>query len=235
MKENRPPVFPATLWEEMKDCRWEFPNPTDASEEGLLAVGGDLSPTTLLCAYAKGIFPWTDHPITWWSPDPRTIFELERFHVPRRLERQIRSGPFRVTFDTCFRRIMEECARPVPGREETWISQRFIDGYSLLHQQGFAHSAECFHGETLVGGLYGIAIGGFFGGESMFSRVSGGSRMALTMLIRHLRERGFKLFDAQVPNPHLHFLGAVDIPRGEYLRRLKQAISLDVSFAEGAL
>lgn len=215
---------------ELEKCNWEFPPVEKTDSSGFLAVGADLELPTLLKAYSSGIFPWTDNPITWWSPDPRTIFEMDRFHVPKRIERILRSGKFQIKFDTCFERVMEECARPAPGREKTWISKKFIEAFTRLFQNGFAHSSECFLSGELVGGIYGVGIGGFFGGESMFSKVPNGSRLALTAMIRYLRSRGYILFDAQVPNPHLEFLGALEIPRGEYLRRMKFAVSMDVSF-----
>ena len=179
------------------DNRLRFPDPSLADEEGLVAVGGDLSVPRLLLAYRSGIFPWTVDPITWWSPDPRAIFELDRFHVPHSLARVIRKGVFHMTIDRAFRRVVAGCAMPAPGRESTWISPNFIEAYTRLHKKGHAHSVECWQGEELAGGIYGVAIGGFFSGESMFHRASNGSKAALYHLIQHLRKRRFVLFDAR--------------------------------------
>src|SRR5438874_6643537 len=149
------------------DQRLSFPDPRRADAEGLVAVGGDLSVDRLLLAYRSGIFPWTADPITWWSPDPRAIFEFNGFHVSRSLSRVIEKNIFRITIDRAFREVMEGCAEPAPGRGKTWITQEFIEAYGELHRLGHAHSLECWQGHTLVGGIYGVAIGGFFAGESM--------------------------------------------------------------------
>jgi leucyl/phenylalanyl-tRNA--protein transferase len=212
------------------DRRLRFPSPCLADAEGMVAIGGDLSVPRLLLAYRSGIFPWTVNPITWWSPEPRAIFELTGFHVSRSLGRVIRKGVFRPTRDRAFRRVMECCAAPAPGRRSTWISSEFIEAYTELHEQSHAHSLECWQGRQLVGGVYGVAIGGFFAGESMFHRVSDASKAALFYLIEHLRERGFELFDIQMLTPITARLGGVAIPRAEYLRRLARAIGKSVSF-----
>ena len=205
--------------------RWRFPDPGSADEDGLVAVGGDLAPGTLLAAYRAGIFPWSDGPITWWSPDPRAIIPLDGLHVSRSLARTIRSGVYRVTFDTAFREVIAGCAVPRPGREETWISPAFIEAYGRLHDLGWAHSAECWLGDRLAGGLYGIAIGAWFGGESMFAAERDASKVTMAALVQRLHARGYRVFDAQVMNPHLATLGAVDIPRPEYLARLGDALA----------
>jgi leucyl/phenylalanyl-tRNA---protein transferase len=212
------------------DHRLRFPSPDRADTEGLVAIGGDLSVPRLLVAYRSGIFPWTVDPISWWSPEPRAIFELDGFHVSRSLARLIRKGVFRITLDRAFRRVMEGCAAPAPGRRSTWISPEFIEAYTRLHQLGHAHSLECWQGRQLAGGIYGVAIGGFFAGESMFHRVSDASKVALFHLIEHLRGRGFVLFDIQMLTPITTQLGGVTIPRQEYLGRLNQAVKLVVSF-----
>ena len=165
-----------------------------------MAIGGDFSVPRLLLAYRSGIFPWTVEPITWWSPEPRAIFELDRFHVSHSLAKVIRQGVFRVTVDRAFRRVMQGCAAPAPGRRSTWISPEFIDAYTQLHEQGHAHSLECWQGRRLVGGIYGVAVGGLFAGESMFHRVSNASKVALFHLIEHLRRQGFVL----VRHPDAH-------------------------------
>ena len=195
-----------------------------------MAVGGDLSVPRLLLAYRNGIFPWTVDPITWWSPEPRGIFELDRFHVSRSLARVIRKGVFRTTVDHAFRRVMEGCAAPARHRRSTWIRPEFIEAYAQLHEQGHAHSLECWQGRRLVGGIYGVAVGGFFAGESMFHRVSDASKVALYHLIEHLRCQGFVLFDIQMLTPITAQLGGITIPREEYLHRLAQAIQMPVLF-----
>lgn len=212
------------------DQRLRFPSPHSADAEGLVAIGGDLSVPRLLLAYRRGIFPWTVDPVTWWSPDPRAIFELDRFHMSRSLACVVRRGLFRTTIDRTFRHVMEGCAASAPGRRSTWISPEFIEAYTQLHQKGHAHSLECWQGRQLVGGIYGVTIGGFFAGESMFHRVSNASKVALFHLIEHLRERGFMLFDIQMLTPITAQLGGVTITREEYLRRLREAISKPVAF-----
>lgn len=222
MRTVRPPVWLGTrLW---------FPDPRRADAEGLVAVGGDFSPERLLLAYRKGIFPWTDDPITWWSPDPRAIFDLETFRPPRSLARFMRKRPFEITRDRAFRRVMEGCAAPAPGREETWITPAFIEAYTRLHELGHAHSVECWRGGELVGGIYGVSVGGFFAGESMFHRADNASKVALCALIEHLRARGFALFDIQMLTPVTRQLGGIEIPRDEYLKRLALAIALPCTF-----
>ena len=212
------------------DHRLRFPSPVHADAEGLVAIGGDLSVPRLLLAYRSGIFPWTVDPITWWSPEPRAIFELDGFHVSRSLARIIQKGVFSITVDRAFGRVMQGCAAPAPGRRSTWISPEFIDAYTQLHQQGHAHSLECWQGRRLVGGIYGVTIGGLFAGESMFHRVNNASKVALHHLVRHLRERGFALFDIQMVTPATQPLGAIEIPRHEYLQRLSAAVRMKCAF-----
>ncbi|MEJ0001266.1 MAG: leucyl/phenylalanyl-tRNA--protein transferase [Verrucomicrobiota bacterium] len=207
-----------------------FPNLQTANREGLLALGGDLSVARLLLAYRSGIFPWTDEPLTWWSPDPRAIFELERFRPPKRLEPKLRNNPFTITFDHAFAEVIHACAEPAPGRESTWISLRFIEAYVELHRQGHAHSVEVWLDDKLVGGVYGVAINGFFAGESMFHRVTDASKIALCRLFDHLRERQFELFDTQVLSPLTARLGAIEIRRRDYLERLASALRKPVRF-----
>lgn len=210
--------------------RWRFPRPETADEDGLVAVGGDMKPGTLLLAYRNGIFPWTSDPITWWSPDPRAVIEPAGLHVPRSLAKLLRRRPFTVTFDRAFRAVMEGCAAPRPGREETWISARFIAAYSELHRLGHAHSVECWRGERLVGGLYGVSAGGLFAGESMFSTETGASKAALVALAARLAEKRFPLFDTQMVTPVTALMGAHEIPRAEYLARLREAVKLSRAF-----
>jgi leucyl/phenylalanyl-tRNA---protein transferase len=208
--------------------RWRFPHPSRADAEGLLAVGGDLGPGTLVHAYTNGIFPWTTDPVTWWSPDPRAILPLDAVHVSRSLRRLLERAPgssgFEVSFDRDFRAVMEGCAAPAPGREETWISPKFITAYCRLHEMGFAHSVEVWAGDRLAGGLYGVSIGGLFAGESMFSRLADASKVALVRIAERLRAGGWQLFDVQLMTAHLRSMGAVEIPRGEYLSRLAAAL-----------
>jgi leucyl/phenylalanyl-tRNA--protein transferase len=184
----------------------------------------------LLLAYRSGIFPWTADPVTWWSPNPRGIFELDHFHVSRSLVRVIGKGVFRITMDTAFREVMEGCAEPAPGRESTWITDEFLEGYTRLHEEGHAHSLECWQKRRLVGGIYGVSIGGFFAGESMFHRVSDASKVALFYLHEHLGRRGFLLFDVQMLTPITKQLGGVNISREEYLKRLAKAVEKRCSF-----
>ena len=211
-----------------------FPDPRTAQHsgphDGLVAVGADLSASRLLLAYRKGMFPWTDDPVTWWSPDPRAIFELDRFHTSESLARVIRKGVFEITTDRAFRQVMEGCAGPAPGRESTWISPEFIEAYTALHDLGHAHSVECWQNGRLAGGIYGVSIGGFFAGESMFHHANNASKVALFHLHRHLRERGFDLFDIQLLTPITQRLGAVTIPREKYLQRLAKAVELKRDF-----
>ena len=214
------------------DHRLAFPSPLRASAEGLVAIGGDLSVERLLLAYRSGIFPWTDKPVTWWSPDPRAIFELEQFHVSHSLAKIIRKGVFHITIDRTFSDVMNGCAASVPGRRTTWITREFLKGYTQLHEQGHAHSLECWQDDKLVGGIYGVAIGGFFAGESMFHRVSNASKIALYYLIEHLRQRRFTLFDIQMLTSITESLGAIQIPRVQYLKRLSLAVQKTCSFTD---
>src|SRR5262245_5247876 len=219
--------LPATL-----DHRLWFPDPRTSAASGpfagLVAMGGDLSVPRLLLAYRSGIFPWTAHPITWWSPDPRAIFELDQFHVPTGLAKLLRKRIFEITIDRSFRQVMEHCA--AGRREGTWITPEFIAAYTCLHERGHAHSLECWQKGELVGGIYGVSIGGFFAGESMFHRVSNASKVALYHFAEHLQQRGFGLFDIQMTTPVTARLGAITISREEYLKRLAQAVELPVSF-----
>jgi len=207
-----------------------FPDPNRAGPDGLVAVGGDLGVERLLAAYRAGIFPWTVNPITWWSPDPRAIFELDQFHVSQSLARTIRRGRFVVTMDQSFRAVMEGCAAPAKGREGVWITEEFIEAYTRLHRQGHAHSVECRLGGKLAGGIYGVSIGGLFAGESMFHRATDASKVALYHLVDHLRRRGFTLFDIQTVTPATKPLGAVEIPRREYLKRVSEAVTMKCAF-----
>ncbi|MGO9309418.1 MAG: leucyl/phenylalanyl-tRNA--protein transferase [Spirochaetia bacterium] len=209
--------------------RFRFPHPGTADEDGFVAVGGDLKPGTLLHAYGNGIFPWTTHPITWWSPDPRAIIPFGGLHVSRSLKKALRTGGFTTSFDRSFRAVMEGCAAPRPGRKETWISASFITAYCRLHSLGHAHSVEVWRDGRIAGGLYGVSIGGFFAGESMFSEEENASKVALVAMEEKLRLDGFALFDVQFLTPHLRSMGAVEIPRALYLSKLHEATAKNVT------
>jgi leucyl/phenylalanyl-tRNA--protein transferase len=201
-----------------------------ADENGLVAIGGDLRPERLLRAYRAGVFPWYDdgEPILWWSPDPRAIFELDGLHVSRRLARTVRSGRFQITVNRDFAGVIRGCADR--DAEGTWITPDMIAAYEKLHQFGHAHSVEVWQGAELAGGLYGVAIGSFFAGESMFTRRRDASKVALVHTVERLRRQGFKLFDIQMLTEHTALLGATEIPRSEYLARLARALSSPVAF-----
>jgi len=191
--------------------------------------------TLLLNAYSQGIFPMADEDgtIYWYDPDPRAILPLDKFHIPRSLARRIRKGGFEVRFDTAFTEVMLACAEPVPNRadrEKTWINAEFIEVYSQLHQLGFAHSVETWLDNELVGGLYGVSLRGLFAGESMFSRVTDTSKIALVYLVERLRQSGFCLLDIQFMTPHLKRFGAVEILRADYQARLAHALTVDARF-----
>lgn len=184
----------------------------------------DLTVDRLLEAYPQGIFPWTENPVTWWSPDPRGILPLDQLHVARRLEQTIRSGKFRFTVNQAFREVIQSCAEPAPGREQSWIGPAFLRAYTELHRLGYATSYETWRDERLVGGLYGVRIGNFFAGESMFHRVRDASSAVLVFAARRLKEEGCRLFDLQMVTPHTTRFGAVEVKRAEYLKLLNQAV-----------
>jgi len=207
-----------------------FPPVDSASPEGLLAGGGDLRPERLLEAYRHGIFPWysDDQPILWWSPDPRTVLFPDKLHISRSLKRSLRPSLFSVTLDTCFRDVMRYCAGPRPQYPDggTWITAEMLEAYTRLHELGYAHSVETWQEGQLVGGLYGVAIGGAFFAESMFTRASDASKVALVSLVRQLQAWGFRLMDCQQSSPHIKMLGAEDIPRQNFLAHLAAALML---------
>lgn len=190
--------------------------------DGLLAVGGDLTPERIIAAYQKGIFPWFNpgDPILWWSPNPRTVILPEHFHISRSLNKALKKEIYRVTFDNFFEDVMRACAAPRTYADGTWISEDIIEGYTSLHRQGFAHSVEVWQGNQLVGGLYGIALGRVFFGESMFSRADNASKFGFAHLVHQLREWNFQLIDCQIANDHLFSLGATEIPREEFQKML---------------
>ena len=207
-----------------------FPPVEQASPDGLLAIGGDLQPERLLEAYRHGIFPWynDDQPILWWSPDPRTVLFPDKLHISRSLKRSLRPGLFNVTLDRCFRDVMQHCARPRPQYPDggTWITAEMLEAYTFLHELGYAHSVETWQKGQLVGGLYGVALGGAFFAESMFTRASDASKVALVSLVHQLQTWGFLLMDCQQSSPHVTALGAESIPRRDFLDHLTAALGM---------
>lgn len=203
-----------------------FPDPQQALSDpnGLLAVGGDLSPQRLVEAYYQGIFPWfNEHdPILWWSPDPRAIFIPKRHAVNKSMLKLLKKSPWRFSINKAFTEVIHACSQPRLTQQGTWISSDIQQAYIQLHKLGKAHSIEVWDNDELVGGLYGIAVGSVFCGESMFHRQSNASKAAFAMLNQHLFDKGFKLIDAQIMNPHLANLGAVDVPRKAFLAQLKK-------------
>ena len=198
---------------------------------GLLAAGGDLTAARLLNAYSHGIFPWFSEgePLLWWSPDPRMVFHTDGVRLSSKFRRQLRSSPWTLRADTSFDAVIKACAStPRPGQRGTWITPPMQTAYRALHRQGHAHSVEVFDGDALVGGIYGVSIGQMFFGESMFSGVSGGSKVALAGLAHFLRHQGWPLIDAQVENDHLQTLGAITLPRADFLDIVQQQVALPV-------
>ncbi|MGL6074792.1 MAG: leucyl/phenylalanyl-tRNA--protein transferase [Fimbriiglobus sp.] len=202
--------------------------PCDANRDGLVGVGGDLSPETLLMAYRDGVFAWFNEgdPLLWWSPDPRAVFDIGGVHCSRSLARTIRSGKFRTTVNRCFEAVMRACGETRP--EGTWVTNTMVRAFVQLHHMGYAHSLETWitgddGQDQLVGGIYGLSIGGLFAGESMFHLVPDASKIALVALGERLKERGYLLFDTQIINNHTESMGAYEIDREEYLERLRVA------------
>ena len=205
-----------------------FPLPEMAEPDGLLAVGGDLSPERLLKAYSMGIFPWYSQgdPILWWSPSPRLILDLEDFKISRRLQRLIGQGRFRVTVDQAFSEVIRSCAKtPRPLGDGTWVTPEMIEAYCHLHELGYAHSIESWVGDELAGGLYGVAIAKVFFGESMFASVTDSSKVALAALVAQIKKWDFDFIDCQVKTDHLISLGAKEISGEEFRTRLARAVN----------
>jgi leucyl/phenylalanyl-tRNA--protein transferase len=203
-----------------------FPNPELTEEDGLLAIGGDLSPERLLLAYSHGIFPWFNEgdPILWWSLNPRLILFFDHFKCSKSLQRTIKSNKYEVRFDTNFEEVIINCSKVKRNEQtETWISNEMIDAYTVLHKLGFAHSAEVYFHDKLVGGLYGVAIGKAFIGESMFHTMTDASKIALYHLVKLLKKCDFNFIDAQQSTNHLISLGAKEIERRKYLNLLDEA------------
>ena len=211
-----------------------FPPAEEVDPEGLVGFGGRLTPEWLLDAYQHGIFPWPtgdpDVPIPWWSPDPRAIIELDRFHVPRRLARTIRSGRFELSCDRDFAGVIRGCATAADRAGGTWLTAQMIRAYIRLFRLGHAHSVEVWQDGRLAGGTYGVAIAGLFAAESKFYRVRDASKVALVHLVQRLRARGYALLDIQQLTPHAARFGAIEIPRRQYLARLAKALAQPVTF-----
>jgi len=206
-----------------------FPSAELAEDNGLLAVGGDLSPERLLLAYSKGIFPWYSEgdPILWWSPSPRLVIFPAEFNIPKRLSRLMRQDKFSVTIDHAFRQVITACASTDSRQEKgTWITHDMLEAYCLLNDKGFAHSVECWLDDELAGGLYGISLGGIFFGESMFSRMSDSSKIALVYLVKKLQDWDFDLIDCQMKTEHLMQFGAREIPGTEFQDLLAKSVDV---------
>lgn len=210
-----------------------FPDPKYASDEGILAYGGDLSPNRIMYGYSQGIFPWynEDDPILWWSPNPRFILELDEFKISKSLSRTIRKNIFEVKFNNNFKEVIRHCAEVKrEDQEGTWITEDMIEAYCELHSLGYAHSFESYYNGELVGGGYGVAIGDIFCGESMFTFKKDASKVALVKLVEHLKKQGFWLIDSQVYTKHLTSFGAKEIPREQYLQYVQKALLNPKSF-----
>ena len=201
------------------------------SPNGLLCAGGDLGPERLLAAYSRGIFPWYSEgdPILWWSPDPRMVLFPEELKVSRSLRKAVARGTFEIRVDTSFREVMEMCAGPRDGQAGTWIVEEIVAAYTRLHEMGFAHSVESWREGQLVGGLYGVALGQAFFGESMFARETDASKVALVHLVERLRRADFRVIDCQQNTAHLASLGAREIPRADFARLLQESIQYPLS------
>jgi leucyl/phenylalanyl-tRNA--protein transferase len=217
------------VWLTVNDAPTDFPPVEDALREpdGLLAAGGDLSTPRILAAYRQGIFPWYDdgQPLLWWSPDPRCVFRPGDLHISRRLAREVRGSSCELRTNTAFADVIQACAGPRPHQRGTWITRDMRAAFERLHSEGWAHSIEVWRGDELVGGLYGLAIGRAFFGESMFSRQSNASKLALLYVDRLLSEGVFGILDCQVQSPHLLSLGAETIARSEFIRHLDELCS----------
>lgn len=204
-----------------------FPDPSQANKDGLLAVGGNLHIETLLQAYSKGIFPWYDKssPILWWSPDPRMVLFPNEMKVSKSLKQIIKANKFECRFDTNFEKVIIKCSE-VPRKDQggTWITNEMIDAYNRLHEAGYAHSIETYYDKKLVGGLYGVSLGGSFFGESMFHTMANASKVALYHLVNHVMKWNFDLIDVQVPTEHLESLGAREITRKEFVNLLETSL-----------
>ena len=210
-----------------RGARFPSPNTALIDPDGLLCAGGDLRPETIIAAYSQGIFPWFSdgQPILWWTPDPRMVLFPNEFRRTKSLAKICRQQKFNITFDTSFRSVIEACAAPREPGGGTWIVKEIQDAYTALHEKGYAHSVESWHGGELAGGLYGVAIGRVFFGESMFARKTDASKVAFTMLVEKLVADGFCLIDCQQQTRHLASFGARPIPRTDFLQQLGELIN----------
>ncbi len=222
MSPSEHPIYP------LSDNPRQFPDPRYASTEGLLAWGGDLTPQRLLGAYSVGIFPWynRDDPILWWSPDPRLVLYPEDIKISRSFRRVLRNSEYEVRFDHNFAEVIRQCGRiPRPGQKGTWLHKDMIEAYTKLHEMGYAHSVETYMDGRLVGGLYGVAIGKAFFGESMFSLRPNASKISLAALSDVLAAKSYDLIDCQVETEHLVRMGAVLVPRDRFLDEMASAVN----------
>lgn len=203
-----------------------FPPVHLTSDSGILAIGGDLSPARLLEAYRQGIFPWysENDPICWWSPDPRFVLFLDELRVSRSMKKVLRREIFNITYDHSFTEVIHSCRKPRRKQKGTWITDEMLEAYCALHQLGFAHSAETWYGEKLVGGIYGVSLGRCFFGESMFSLMNNASKAALINLVHRLKALNFRFLDCQVYTAHMERMGARSIPRDEFLDLLRREL-----------
>ncbi len=202
-----------------------FLPPEQATDDGLLAIGGDLSPDLLIEAYRQGIFPWymPGQPVLWWSPDPRMVLHTDSIRISRSLRKRLRNSGFHLTFDRDFEAVVRAC-RDLRGARDSWIDEAMIRAYTGLHVRGYAHSVEVWSGGELAGGLYGVSIGRAFFGESMFHRERDASKVALVVLARHLRSWGYPMIDCQVSSDHLASLGATEMSRADFLARIRRLV-----------
>lgn len=211
----------------LNDDNFSFPDPSSALKEpnGLLAAGGSLTPQHLLDAYSKGIFPWfeEDQPILWWTPDPRMVLYPAELHISKSLAKAIKQSDLRISSDEAFAQVIRACAGKRPYSEGTWITAEMIDAYCTLHDLGAAHSIEAWNGEELVGGLYGLAIGNVFFGESMFSHQSNASKIAFATAVQQMEKLGYTIIDCQVSNPFLESFGAREIKREDFMKQLPKS------------
>lgn len=224
-------VHTARSPQELPPCPWQFPDPRGTNEIGFIGFGADFAPATIVAAYRGGIFPWphSEAEFAWFSPDPRAVIPIDGLRISQRLGRTLRSGRFRYTVDAAFGRVMRSCAAGRP--EGTWITDALVEGYCQLHALGWAHSVEVWSADgRLAGGLYGVAVGGMFGAESMFHRQTDASKAAMAALVQHAAQVGVELVDVQVLTDHTARMGAVEIPRAEYLRRLEAAAGRQVDW-----
>jgi leucyl/phenylalanyl-tRNA---protein transferase len=221
--------------EPVPSSAWLLPDPDQADEDGVVGVGADLAPATLVDAYRRGMFPWPHPgvPLPWFSPDPRGIVAADDLHVSRSLKRQLHRCGWTTTVDVTFRGVVSACAADRGDGQGSWITAAMARAYGRLHDLGWAHSLEVWDGDRLVGGLYGVQVGGVFTGESMFHRETGASKVALVDLVTRFRAAGGRLFDVQLTTPHLRSLGARDLPRRDFLDVLARAQHLDVRLATG--